>query len=180
MENKDTEARKRELYEWQKKPNFLDELKECFNKTSKEQILKDWDKTKKFDEGGILIEDFTFSREEYITSTLVKKILELQEGIKSFNRKFNIFGSDITNYSEEYIVNNLIINHQTPSKCLFWKLDKDKTGVFLTEWFNIDFKTIMLKDLNARRLNIDFEIEILEEQKQEINKEIKRYENNCN
>ena len=38
--------------------NFLEELKEYFNKNTDEQIKKDWKKSKEFDNIGITADDF--------------------------------------------------------------------------------------------------------------------------
>ena len=50
----------------------------------------------------------------------------------------------------------------------------------MPEWFDMNLKEIMIKDLNARKLNAELEIELLEDEIKKINKEIKRYENNSN
>lgn len=55
-ENKNVEAIHRKLHEWEKKPNFLEELREYFETTSREQILKDWEATKKWDNEGVIVE----------------------------------------------------------------------------------------------------------------------------
>lgn len=62
-ENKNVEAIHRKLHEWEKKPNFLEELREYFETTSREQILKDWEATKKWDNEGVIVEKVVFSTE---------------------------------------------------------------------------------------------------------------------
>lgn len=52
------------MHEWENKPNFLEELREYFETTSREQILKDWEATKKWDNEGVIVEKVVFSTEE--------------------------------------------------------------------------------------------------------------------
>lgn len=203
MENKNVEAIHRKLHEWEKKPNFLEELKEYFETTSREQILKDWEKTSVYDSGNVTADkfiDFLEQRRKVIESTnseipaddsaletneleedetvkLVNKLLEFQEGLKLYNREFNIFGDDITDYDKDYILQHIVINKVGVSKYLEWEL-YNREGIFLPEWFGMNLKDVMIKDLHARRLSAELEIETLEYKIQKIDREIERYENN--
>ena len=203
MENKNVEAIHRKLHEWEKKPNFLEELKEYFETTSREQILKDWEKTSVYDSSNVTADkfinfleqrrkviestnseipadDFTLNTnelEEDETVKLVNKLLEFQEGLKSYNKEFNIFGDDITDYDKDYILQHIVINKVGVSKYLEWKL-YNREGIFLPEWFNMSLKEVMIKDLYARKLSVELEIELLQDKIQKIDREIKRYENN--
>lgn len=193
------------FYEWEKKPNFLEELREYFETTSREQILKDWEKTSVYDSGNVTADKFinfleqrrkviestnnvisaddfvleTNELEEDETTKLVNKLLEFQEGLKLYNREFNIFGDDITDYDKDYVIQHIFINRAGYSKCFTWKLS-NKEGVFLPEWFDMNLKNVMIKDLYARRLSVELEIENLQDKIQKIDREIKRYENNSN
>ena len=204
-ENKNVEAIHRKLHEWEKKPNFLEELKEYFETTSREQILKDWEETVDYDSGDVVAgafinslerrgkviestnnvipaDDFaleTNELEEDETVKLVNKLLEFQEGLKSYNKEFNIFGDDITDYDKDYVIQHIFINKAGYSKCFTWKLS-NKEGVFLPEWFDMNLKEIMIKDLYARRLSVELEIENLQDKIQKIDREIERYGNNSN
>ena len=203
IENKNVEAIHRKLHEWEKKPNFLEELKEYFETTSREQILKDWEKTSVYDSSNVTADkfinfleqrrkviestnseipadDFTLNTnelEEDETVKLVNKLLEFQEGLKSYNKEFNIFGDDITDYDKDYILQHIVINKVGVSKYLEWKL-YNREGIFLPEWFNMSLKEVMIKDLYARKLSVELEIELLQDKIQKIDREIKRYENN--
>lgn len=204
MENKNVEAIHRKLHEWEKKPNFLEELKEYFDKTSREQVLKDWEETVDYDSGDVVgafinslerrgkviestnnvipADDFaleTNELEEDETVKLVNKLLEFQEGLKSYNKEFNIFGDDITDYDKDYILQHIVINMVDYLKFLNWRLGGND-GVFLPEWFDMSLKEVMIKDLYARRLSVELEIELLQDKIQKIDREIKRYENNSN
>ena len=204
MENKNVEAIHRKLHEWEKKPNFLEELKEYFDKTSREQVLKDWEETVDYDSGDVVAgafinslerrgkviesnnvipaDDFaleTNELEEDETVKLVNKLLEFQEGLKSYNKEFNIFGDDITDYDKDYILQHIVINRVGVSKYLEWKL-YNREGIFLPEWFDMSLKEVMIKDLYARKLSVELEIELLQDKIQKIDREIKRYENNSN
>ena len=117
--------------------------------------------------------------EEDETTKLVNKLLEFQEGLKLYNREFNIFGDDITDYDKDYVIQHIFINRAGYSKCFTWKLS-NKEGVFLPEWFDMNLKDVMIKDLYARRLSVELEIENLQDKIQKIDREIKRYENNSN
>ena len=64
-------------------------------------------------------------------------------------------------------------------KFLNWRLGANE-GVFLPEWFDMSLKEVMIKDLYARRLSVELEIELLQDKIQKIDREIKRYENNSN
>lgn len=200
MENKNVEVIYRKLHEWEKKPNFLEELKEYFDKTSREQVLKDWEKTSVYDSGNVTADKFinfleqrrkviestnnvisaddfvleTNELEEDETTKLVNKLLEFQEGLKLYNREFNIFGDDITDYDKDYVIQHIFINKAGYSKCFTWKLS-NKEGVFLPEWFDMNLKEIMIKDLYARRLSVELEIELLQDKIQKIDREIERY-----
>ena len=205
MENKNVEAIHRKLHEWEKKPNFLEELKEYFDKTSREQVLKDWEETVDYDSGDVVAgafinslerrgkviestnnvipaDDFaleTNELEEDETVKLVNKLLEFQEGLKSYNKEFNIFGDDITDYDKDYILQHIVIDRVGVSKYLEWKL-YNREGIFLPEWFDMSLKEVMIKDLYARKLSVELEIELLQDKIQKIDREIKRYENNSN
>lgn len=205
MENKNVEAIHCKLHEWEKKPNFLEELREYFETTSREQILKDWEKTSVYDSGNVTADKFinfleqrrkviestnnvisaddfvleTNELEEDETTKLVNKLLEFQEGLKLYNREFNIFGDDITDYDKDYILQHIVINRVGVSKYLEWKL-YNREGIFLPEWFDMSLKEVMIKDLYARKLSVELEIELLQDKIQKIDREIKRYENNSN
>ena len=115
--------------------------------------------------------------DENETIKFVNKLLELQEGFKSYNKEFNIFGDDITDYDKDYILQHIIINRIGVSKYLEWKMF-NREGIFSPEWFNMNLKDIMIKDLYARKLSTELEIEVLEDKIQKINREIKRYGDN--
>lgn len=117
--------------------------------------------------------------EEDETVKLVNKLLEFQEGLKLYNREFNIFGDDITDYDKDYVIQHIFINRAGYSKCFTWKLS-NKEGVFLPEWFDMNLKDVMIKDLHFRRVNLELEMELLQDKIQKIDREIKRYENNSN
>lgn len=193
------------FYEWEKKPNFLEELREYFETTSREQILKDWEKTSVYDSGNVTADKFinfleqrrkviestnnVISADDFVLETneleedetvkLVNKLLEFQEGLKLYNREFNIFGDDITDYDKDYVIQHIFINRAGYSKCFTWKLS-NKEGIFLPEWFDMNLKDVMIKDLHFRRVNLELEIENLQDKIQKIDREIKRYENNSN
>ena len=158
--------------------NLVKELKEYFDKTSKEQVLKDWEETVDYDSGDVVAGAFINSlerRRKVIDSTnnvipaddsaletnelekdetvkLVNKLLEFQEGLKSYNKEFNIFGDDITDYDKDYILQHIVINKVGVSKYLEWKL-YNREGIFLPEWFGTNLKDVMIKNLHARRLS---------------------------
>lgn len=183
--------------------NLVEELKEYFVNTPREQILKDWEKTVKYDNSDVTADkfiDFLERRREVIESTnseipaddfvletneleedeavkLVNKLLEFQEGLKSYNKEFNIFGDDITDYDKDYILQHIVINKVGVSKYLEWEL-YNREGIFLPEWFGMNLKDVMIKDLHARRLSAELEIETLEDKIRKIDREIERYENN--
>ena len=115
--------------------------------------------------------------EEDETVKLVNKLLEFQEGLKFYNKEFNIFGDDITDYDKDYVIQHIFINKAGYSKCFTWKLS-NKEGVFLPEWFDMNLKDVMIKDLHFRRVNLELEIENLQDKIQKIDREIKKYENN--
>lgn len=193
------------FYEWEKKPNFLEELREYFETTSREQILKDWEKTSVYDSGNVTADKFinfleqrrkviestnnVISADDFVLETneleedetvkLVNKLLEFQEGLKLYNREFNIFGDDITDYDKDYVIQHIFINRAGYSKCFTWKLS-NKEGIFLPEWFDMNLKDVMIKDLHFRRVNLELEIENLQDKIQKIDREIERYENNSN
>ena len=203
MENKNIESMHHKFYEWEKKPNFLEELREYFETTSREQILKDWEKTSVYDSGNVTADkfiNFLEQRRKVIESTnseipaddfvletneleedeavkLVNKLLEFQEGLKSYNKEFNIFGDDITDYDKDYILQHIVINKVGVSKYLEWEL-YNREGIFLPEWFDMNLKDVMIKDLHFRRVNLELEIENLQDKIQKIDREIERYENN--
>lgn len=185
--------------------NLVKELKEYFDKTPKEQVLKDWEETVDYDSSDVVADgfiNFLERRRNVIESTnseipaddftlntneleedrdvkFVNKLLEFQEGLKSYNKEFDIFGDDITDYDKDYILQHIVINKVGVSKYLEWKL-YNREGIFLPEWFDMNLKEIMIKDLHARRLSAELEIEVLEDKIRKIDREIKRYENNCN
>ena len=189
----------------EKKNNLVEELKEYFDNTSREQILKDWEKTSVYDSGNVTADkfiNFLEQRRKVIESTnseipaddftlntneleedrnvkFVNKLLEFQEGLKSYNKEFNIFGDDITDYDKYYVIQHIFINRAGYSKYFTWKLS-NKEGVFLPEWFDMSLKEVMIKDLYARKLSVELEIELLQDKIQKIDREIKRYENNSN
>lgn len=189
----------------EKKNNLVEELKEYFDNTPREQILKDWEKTSVYDSGNVTADkfiNFLEQRRKVIESTnseipaddfvletneleedeavkLVNKLLEFQEGLKSYNKEFNIFGDDITDYDKDYILQHIVINRVGVSKYLEWKL-YNREGIFLPEWFDMSLKEVMIKDLYARKLSVELEIELLQDKIQKIDREIKRYENNSN
>ena len=205
MENKNIESMHHKFYEWEKKPNFLEELREYFETTSREQILKDWEKTSVYDSGNVTADKFinfleqrrkviestnnVISADDFVLETneleedetvkLVNKLLEFQEGLKLYNREFNIFGDDITDYDKDYVIQHIFINRAGYSKCFTWKLS-NKEGIFLPEWFDMNLKDVMIKDLHFRRVNLELEIENLQDKIQKIDREIERYENNSN
>ena len=158
--------------------DFLNELEKYFKETSREQVLKDWENTKEWDN----TENFVCRKSELgeeETLKFVNKLLEFQEEIKSYNKEFNVFGDDITNYDKDYILQHIIINRVGYLKYLNWILENNY-GIFLPEWFDMSIGEIMIKDLYARKLGKELEIEILEDEINKINREIKRYENNSN
>ena len=156
--------------------DFLRELEKYFKETPKEQVLKDWENTKEWDS----TENFVCSKNESdkdITIKLVNKLLEFQEGLKTYDSDLGIFGGDITNHNKDYILQNIIINRIGLSKYLSWKLS-NKEGIFFLEWFDISLKDIIIKDLYSRKLDIESKIEFLKEDLEELNEKIKRYGNN--
>lgn len=156
--------------------DFLRELEKYFKETPKEQVLKDWENTKEWDN----TENFVCSKNESdkdITIKLVNKLLEFQEGLKTYDSDLGIFGGDITNHNKDYILQNIIINRIGLSKYLSWKLS-NKEGIFFLEWFDISLKDIIIKDLYSRKLDIESKIEFLKEDLEELNEKIKRYGNN--
>ena len=68
--------------------DFMEELKEYFDKTPGEQVEKDWEATKEWDD----VKDEERTIVETTTDLIpkvVKRIIELQRAGKSFSRKFN-------------------------------------------------------------------------------------------
>lgn len=156
--------------------DFLRELEKYFKETPKEQVLKDWENTKEWDN----TENFVCIKNESdkdITIKLVNKLLEFQEGLKTYDSDLGIFGGDITNHNKDYILQNIIINRIGLSKYLSWKLS-NKEGIFFLEWFDMSLKDIIIKDLYSRKLDIESKIEFLKEDLEELNEKIKRYGNN--
>lgn len=102
-------------------------------------------------------------------------MLEFQEGLKSYNKEFNIFGDDITVYDKDYLLQHIVVGRKGVSKYLGWKMF-DKEGIFASEWFDMTLKEIMIKELYSRKLNIDLEMELLQDKMQKIDREIERYE----
>ena len=179
------------------KNNLVKELKEYFDKTPKEQVLKDWEETVDYDSSDVVADgfiNFLERRRNVIESTnseipaddftlntneleedrdvkFVNKLLEFQEGLKSYNKEFDIFGDDITDYDKDYILQHIVINKVGVSKYLEWKL-YNREGIFLPEWFDMNLKEIMIKDLHARRLSAELEIEVLEDKIRKIDREI--------
>ena len=182
--------------------NLVKELKEYFDRTPKEQVLKDWEETVDYDSSDVVAGGFinflerrrnviestnseipsdnflfkTNELDEEETLKFVNKLLEFQEGIKSYNKEFSVFGDDITDYDKDYILQHIVITQADYLKFLNWRLGGSE-GVFMPEWFDMNLKEIMIKDLNARKLNAELETELLEDEIKKINKEIKRYEN---
>lgn len=173
--------------------DFLKELEKYFKETSKEQVLKDWENTVGYDNSDVTANEFIKLLElredilkssiksnessEDITIKFVNKLLEFQEGLKTYDSDLSIFGGDITNHSKDYILQNIIINRVGLSKYLSWQLS-NKEGIFFLEWFNMSLKDIVIKDLYGRKLDIESKIEFLKEDLEELNKKIKRYGNN--
>ena len=156
---------------------YIDDTHFLISPENKDRTVKN--KTE-IDNSVIPSDNFTFKSnelEEDETVKLVNKLLEFQEGLKLYNREFNIFGDDITDYDKDYVIQHIFINRAGYSKCFTWKLS-NKEGVFLPEWFDMNLKDVMIKDLYARRLSIELEIENLQDKIQKIDREIKRYENN--
>lgn len=156
---------------------YIDDTHFLISPENKDRTVKN--KTE-IDNSVIPSDNFTFKSnelEEDETVKLVNKLLEFQEGLKLYNREFNIFGDDITDYDKDYVIQHIFINRAGYSKCFTWKLS-NKEGVFLPEWFDMNLKDVMIKDLYARRLSVELEIENLQDKIQKIDREIKRYENN--
>lgn len=156
---------------------FIDDTHFLINPENKDQTVKN-----KIEIGNNVIpaDDSaleTNELEEDETVKLVNKLLEFQEGLKSYNKEFNIFGDDITDYDKDYILQHIVINMVDYLKFLNWRLGGND-GVFLPEWFDMSLKEVMIKDLYARRLSVELEIENLQDKIQKIDREIKRYENN--
>lgn len=158
---------------------YIDDTHFLISQENKDRTVKN--KTE-IDNSVIPSDNFTRNTnelEEDETTKLVNKLLEFQEGLKLYNREFNIFGDDITDYDRDYVIQHIFINRAGYSKCFNWKLS-NKEGVFLPEWFDMNLKDVMIKDLYARRLSVELEMELLQDKIQKINREIKRYENNSN
>ena len=155
--------------------NLVEELKEYFDKTPKEQIEKDWEATKEWDE----VEDEEKTIVETMTDLIpkvVKRIIELQRAGKSFSRKFNIFGDDLTLYKKEYIISKGLFTFNGNSGYLRWTLDNTKSGVFYLKWLDMTVEEIMLKELYGRKHTKETEMEIIQEEINCIDEEIKKYE----
>lgn len=103
------------------------------------------------------------------TIKFVNKLLEFQEGIKSYNKEFSVFGDDITDYDKDYILQHIVITQADYLKFLNWRLGGSE-GVFMPEWFDMNLKEIMIKDLNARKLNAELETELLEDEVKKLTK----------
>lgn len=156
---------------------YIDDTHFLISPENKDQTVKN--KTE-IDNSVIPSDNFTRNTnelEEDETVKLVNKLLEFQEGLKFYNKEFNIFGDDITDYDKDYVIQHIFINKAGYSKCFTWKLS-NKEGVFLPEWFDMNLKDVMIKDLHFRRVNLELEIENLQDKIQKIDREIKRYENN--
>lgn len=155
--------------------NFMEELKEYFDKTPGEQIEKDWEATKEWDE----VEEGDKTIVETATDLIpkvVKRIIELQRAGKSFGRKFNIFGDDLTLYKKEYIISKGLFTFNGNSGYLRWTLDNTKSGVFYLKWLDMTVEEIMLKELYGRKHTKETELEIIQEEINCIDEEIKKYE----
>ena len=106
----------------------MEELKEYFDKTPKEQIEKDWEAIEVWDE--VEEEDKTIvETTTELIPKVVKRIIELQRAGKSFSKKFNIFGDDLTLYKKEYIISKGLFTFNGNSGYLRWTLDDTKSGV---------------------------------------------------
>ena len=155
--------------------NFMEELKEYFDKTPKEQIEKDWEATEVWDE--VKEEEKTIV--ETMTDLIpkvVERIIELQRAGKSFSKKFNIFGDDLTLYKKEYIISKGLFTFNGNSGYLRWTLDNTKSGVFYLKWLDMTVEEIMLKELYGRKHTKETELEIIQEEINCIDEEIKKYE----
>nr|DAM45165.1 MAG TPA: hypothetical protein [Caudoviricetes sp.] len=158
---------------------YIDDTHFLISPENKDRTVKN--KTE-IDNSEIPSDNFTFKSnelEEDETVKLVNKLLEFQEGLKSYNKEFNIFGDDITDYDKDYILQHIVINMVDYLKFLNWRLGGND-GVFLPEWFDMNLKDVMIKDLHFRRVNLELEMELLQDKIQKIDREIKRYENNSN
>ena len=156
---------------------YIDDTHFLISPENKDRTVKN--KTE-IDNSEIPSDNFTFKSnelEEDETVKLVNKLLEFQEGLKSYNKEFNIFGDDITDYDKDYILQHIVINMVDYLKFLNWRLGGND-GVFLPEWFDMNLKDVMIKDLHFRRVNLELEIENLQDKIQKIDREIERYENN--
>lgn len=155
--------------------NLVEKLKEYFDKTPGEQIEKDWEATKGWDEvedeGRTIVETTTD-----LIPKVVKRIIELQRAGKSFGRKFNIFGDDLTLYKKEYIISKDLFTFNGNSGYLRWTLDDTKSGVFYLKWLYMTVEEIMLKELYGRKHTKETELEIIQEEIRCIDEEIKKYE----
>lgn len=155
--------------------NLVEELKEYFDKTPGEQIEKDWEATKGWDE----VEEEEKTIVETTTDLIpkvVKRIIELQRAGKSFSRKFNIFGDDLTLYKKEHIISKGLFTFNGNSGYLRWSLDEIKSGVFYLKWLDMTVEEIMLKELYGRKHTKETEMEIIQEEIEMINKELTKYE----
>jgi hypothetical protein len=107
---------------------------------------------------------------------VVKRIIELQRAGKSFSKKFNIFGDDLTLYKKEYIISKGLFTFNGNSGYLRWTLDNTKSGVFYLKWLDMTVEEIMLKELYGRKHTKETEMEIIQEEINCIDEEIKKYE----
>lgn len=178
MENKNIESMHHKFYEWEKKPNFLEELREYFETTSREQILKDWEKTSVYDSGNVTADKFinfleqrrkviestnnVISADDFVLETneleedetvkLVNKLLEFQEGLKLYNREFNIFGDDITQVADYYIENNFEISVDWENKYLNWEITcNDGDNVVIHKTGYVDFFWLEGGDIDEQK-----------------------------
>lgn len=107
---------------------------------------------------------------------VVERIIELQRAGKSFGRKFNIFGDDLTLYKKDYIISKGLFTFNGNSGYLRWTLDNTKSGVFYLKWLDMTVEEIMLKELYGRKHTKETEMEIIQEEIEMIDKELAKYE----
>lgn len=93
---------------------------------------------------------------------VVERIIELQRAGKSFGCKFNIFGDDLTLYKKEYIISKGLFTFNGNSGYL--------------KWLDMTVEEIMLKELYGRKHTKETELEIIQEEINCIDEEIKKYE----
>lgn len=84
--------------------NFLENLRHYFENNPQEKILEDWEKTKEFDQVGVLLEDFLNSIHKYQPSSVV---IKTNENItNSYSPKFSSgFLLKIPKYAKGFFFN---------------------------------------------------------------------------